>query len=176
MPKSRDALGWDHDTERPQLVVQVSNWQYKLFVDSFNSHRTNFQFLGAVESMWSPASLVGIGVSGNIEVPLEVQYPDEENSAPEHMGTFYLSKEHYLSDPDFVVTLLTAPDVYTELVRMFSTAFDSNAGLGLSLNINLMHPNGAERNFWRTAWREEEILVSHFGFFTGGEYPKSKRG
>ena len=62
--------------------------------------------------------------------------------------------------------------MFAELFRVFSATFSNNSSLGLSLD--LKHPNGAEPDFWRTRWQEEDIQISEFGFYGGGSFRKTK--
>ena len=173
MSKSKRELGWDNDRERQALWVQVGSWQYKAFVQSFTRHDTLFQFDGVVSSAASaPASgLVGLEVIGDIEIPSEIRYPDEDEPPPDHHGTFHLVDDGK-GDP-IVGVILVGPEAFAELLRLFAATFGNNLGLGLQLN--LKHPKEAEPDFWRTRWHEEDIQISHFGFYGGGHFRKTKR-
>ena len=109
---------------------------------------------------------------GDIEIPSEIRYPDEDEPPPDHHGTFHLVDDGK-GDPIVGVTLLVGPEAFAELLRLFAATFGNNLGLGLQLN--LKHPKEAEPDFWRTRWHEEDIQISHFGFDGGGHFRKTKR-
>ena len=171
MPKSKRELGWDNDRELQDLWVKVGSWDYKVVVESFTRPDTIFQFEGVVSSgvLARPTpDFVGLEFTGIIEIPSEVRYPDEEEPLPNHHGTF-----HLIDDDLIGVTLLVGPEAFAELLRLFAATFGNNLGLGLQLN--LKHPKEAEPDFWRTRWHEEDIQISHFGFYGGGHVRKTKR-
>ena len=116
-------------------LVQVGSWDYKVFVESFKSHRTLFQFDGVVSR---GSGLTGLKVVGEIEIPFEILYPDEEEPPPDHQGIFHLVEGG--ADPFVGVTLLVAPEAFAELFRVFSATFGNNGGLGLELHLKHLKP------------------------------------
>lgn len=165
MPTSRREFGWDNADESQKLRVQVSNWDYKVFVVPFQSHRTLFQFKGVVVR---ESGLAGLQVDGDIRINYEILYPDEEEPS-DNLGTLDFSLERGARGADsFVgVTLEVAPETFAELFRVFSATFGSNGELDLELR--LKHPKWAEPDFWRSGWQKEDIQIVRFGFYSGGE-------
>ncbi len=168
MTTSEVHLGWENNHERQYLWGQLESWQYKVFIESFKSHHTLFQFEVVVSDN---SSLNGLKVTGNIEIPLEILYPAEEERPPDNHGTLDLIDER--CDSFIGVTLLVSPESFAELFRVFSAAFGNNSSPGLQLY--LKHPKGGEPNFWRTGWQHEEIQVNHFHLYSGGDIKKSSR-
>jgi hypothetical protein len=163
MTKSELDLGWNNDHERQSLWVQLESWQYKVFIESFESHRTIFQFEGVVSGGWK-TRLTGLKLIGEIEIPMEILHPEWGEQPPDNPGTFNLVDKE--GDTFVSVTLLVSPESFADLFRVFSEAFGNNGDLGLELV--LKHSKGAEPNFWRTGWQHEDIQVYRFGLYFDG--------
>lgn len=146
-------LGWDKDEDYQELWISIQNWQYKIFVESFRSHRTIFQFEGVVPSR--PEGLKGLKVTGDIEVP---------KPPPDNRGFLHLVNR--VVDPFLGVTLYCNNETYQELFRVFSAAFANIGGAGLQLH--LKKPADAKEKFWKTGWQERQVDISHFGIYIGG--------
>lgn len=169
MAKRTDPLpfGWRNDRVQQELDLSILSWDYKVFVESFQSHRTHFGFEGIVSE--KEEGLKNLKVIGEIEVPIEVQCPDDEDTPLDNRGFIHLVSEEGI-DPFLGVTLYCSKDAYYELFRVFSSAF-ANVG-AIALILYLRKPEAATNEFWQTAWREERIAISHYLICTGGYRPK----
>lgn len=164
-PTSRGEFGWDNDHERQELWVQVESWQYKVFVKSFKSYSTLFQFEGVTAE---GSGLKGLRVDGEIMIPFEI-LSGLEDPPPDDRGFFFLADGIFY--PQLNVEIRVAPEAFAELIRVFSGQFASTNG-GLGLKLHLKHPKGAEAGFWRAGWQKETIQISHFDFYSGGRFKK----
>ena len=133
MPTSRGEFGWDNDHERQELLVHVERWQYNVFVNSFKSYSTLFQFEGVASE---GSGLKGLRVDGKIMIPFEILSGLEE-PPPDERGFFVLSDGIF--GPSIHVTLRVAPDAFAELFRVFSGQFASTNGR-LGIKVHLKHP------------------------------------
>lgn len=80
MAKLKSELVWDNNNEQQSLWIQIDSWWYKLFVESYQSHTTVFQFEGTISK---GSGLTGLRILREIKVPTEVLYPDVNGTLPE---------------------------------------------------------------------------------------------
>jgi len=164
MDKSMPEFGWDNDKTFQRLWIRIYKWSYKIFFSSLKSHRILFQFDGKVckVDVSSNHSLEGMEVSGDIEIPSELEIEELQPN----FGTFSLVDE---GGPPFLgVSLFAGHETFDELLKAFSAASSNDKGI-ISLELGLHHPKSKKPGFWRTGWQKTTISVAEIRFYTGGE-------